>query len=164
MVAYNIQFGNGITLGSGIHAGNEPSFTITSSDISSPTVNWGFFSSYSTSGFTSDPGGAIYQPIEYTMTSGLESTIAAAFAANGLDPTLGYAWNVSWTTGGTGVIRLAINGDGALSLLMAPIDTTDTQWQSGSTNGPKQAGTFAFPATFTIYQPVTSMQSNNSWC
>jgi len=160
-----ITIEGGITIGGGINIGNLPTFTINSADISSPVI-WGTttYSAYSSSGFTSDPGGQLYQLIQYTITSGLESAITAAFGASGLDPAYGYAFQVSWQSGGTGLIRVAVDGLAPTSVLLSPIDTTDTQWQSGSLNGPKQAGTFAFPATFTLYEPVTAMQSSNSYC
>jgi hypothetical protein len=157
--------GPGWTIGPGWVLGSPaPTFTVTSSDLSSPVILGSGFSSYSSAGFTSDPGYQIYAMIQYTMTPGLESTIAAAFGSGGIDVNYGYAFQVSWQTGGTGLIRVAINGTGPNTLLLSPIDTTDTQWQTGSTNGPRQAGTFAFPAMFTLYQPATSMQPNTSWC
>ena len=160
-----ITINNGVTVGAGVTIGiSNLSFTITSADISDPVLKGGNYSDYSSAGFTSDPGGAIYQEIQYTMTPQLESAIAAVFSAGGIDPGYGYAWQVSWQTGGTGLIRVAINGFGPNTLVLSPIDTTDTLWQSGSINGPTQAGTFAFPATFTLYQPVTSMQPNSYWC
>ena len=163
-MAVPIQIGGGITIGGGFTIGHILSFTITSADLSSPVILGSGYSSYDTTGFTSDPGNYIYAMIQYTMTSDLESAITAAFNAGGLDVNLGYVWNVSWQTGGAGIIRVAINGDGPNTLIISPIDTTDTQWQTGSINGPRQAGTFDFPATFTLYEPVTSMQSNTSWC
>jgi len=159
-----IRIEGGITIGGGISIGNLPTFTINSADISSPYV-WGTdtYSAYTSAGFTST-GGLLYQILQYTITSGLESAISAAFAAGGLDTGYGYAFNVSWQTGGSGIIRVAVDGLAPTSLLLSPIDTTDTGWQSGSLNGPKQAGTFAFPATFTLYEPVTAIQSSNSYC
>ena len=159
-----IQIGGGITLDGGINIGSLPSFTVNSADISSPVILGSTYSSYSSAGFTSDNAGYIYQIIEYTITPELESVISSAFAVGGLDNTLGYAFRVHWQTGGTGIIRVAINGLAPNTLLLSPIDTADTQWQTGSLNGPKQAGTFDFPATFVLYEPVTSMQSNTSWC
>ena len=159
-----ITIENGITIGGGIVIGNVPTFTVTSAGISSPVIKGSNYSSYSSAGFTSDPVGYIYQEIQYTMASGLAASIASAFSAGGLDAGYGYAFQVSWQTGGTGLIRVAINGFGPNTLILSPIDTTDTLWQTGSIDGPKQAGTFAFPATFTLYQPATSMQTNNSWC
>ena len=160
----SITITNGITIGPGITIGNSSTFTVNSADISSPYI-WGSnYSAYSSAGFTSDPSGYVYQLIQYTISTALESTITAAFNAGGLDPTYGYAFQVSWQSGGTGIIRVAIDGLAPTSLLLSPIDTGDTQWQTGSINGPKQAGTFAFPATFTLYEPVTSMQTNNSYC
>jgi hypothetical protein len=162
-----VSIGPGVSIGAGwaIGIASSPSFTVNSADISSPSpLGSDTYSSISSAGFTSDPGGYIYQMISYNMTSALESTITAAFNTGGIDPGYGYAWNVSWQTGGTGKIRVAINGNGPNSLIFSPIDTADTQWQTGSINGPKQAGTFAFPATFTLYQPATAMQPNNYWC
>jgi len=164
MVAPGIKIEGGISIGGSISIGTTPTFTVSPGDISSPYIWGSYYSNYSSAGFTSDPGGYVYQLIQYTITSGLESAITAVFNTAGIDPTYGYAFNVSWQSGGTGLIRVAINGLASNSLLLSPIDTTDTQWQSGSINGPKQAGTFAFPATFTLYQPVTSMQPNNYWC
>jgi hypothetical protein len=164
LVGVTIQTGVTIDSGVTISGVNTASFTVTSSDISSPYIWGSTYSAYSSTGFTSDASGYIYQLIQYTITSGLESAITSAFNGAGLNLSYGYAFQVSWQTGGTGLIRVALDGLAPTSLLLSPIDTTDTQWQSGSINGPKQAGTFAFPATFTLYQPITSMQPNNSWC
>jgi hypothetical protein len=167
MVANTVSIGPGVSIGAGwgIGISSSPSFTVTSADISSP-VFWGVntYSAYSSAGFTSDPGGTLYQIIQYTITPGLESAISAAFSAGGLNSAYGYAFQVSWQSGGTGLIRVALDGLAPTSLLLSPIDISDPLWQSGDLNSTKQAGTFAFPATFTLYQPVTSMSANNSYC
>jgi hypothetical protein len=159
-----ITIGPGIAVGGGISIGNLPTFTVTSADISSPVL-WGVntYSSYSSAGFTST-GGTLYQIIQYTISTALESTITAAFNTSGLDPTYGYVFQVSWQTGGTGLIRVALDGLSPTSLLLSPIDISDPLWQSGNLNSTKQAGTWTFPATFTLYQPTTAMQPNNDYC
>ena len=139
------------------------SFTVNSSDISSPGLYYGGYSSYSTTGFTSN-GTQLYNGISYTISSALQTQIMNTFANAGLDFRYSYVWQVSWNTGGTCLVRLGFDGAGLDTIVIAPIDQTDTRWQSGNTNGPTLTGTFTFPATFTPYSPPTTMNNNTDWC
>jgi hypothetical protein len=158
-----LTIGKGITFGSG-SGGGGTSFTITSSDLSNPSNYYSGYSNYSPSGFTSD-GNYLYNGIYYEITPGLYNTILAAQTAAGFNPSNAWVWNANFTSGGSCLVRLGlINGSPNDVIVIAPIDQTDTQWQTGSLYGPTLPGTFTFPATFTAYSPATSMNGNNSWC
>lgn len=86
-----------------------------------------------------------------------------------LDST-GYMWDVTWGTGSsysTGVVRMGMNTTGGI--YMSPVDTTDGSWLINYTPvgfsfppTPSLAGTFNFPAQFTLHNPIIS--DGNSWC
>jgi hypothetical protein len=132
-------------------------------DITFQTLLFSGYSAYSSAGFTSD-GTQVYNGICYTITPGLHAAIATASTAAGFTAPGAYAWNVTWATGSPGIARVGLDGNGANTLVFSLIDQTDTQWQSGSDNGPTQTGTFTFPATFTPYSPLTQIQDANNWC
>ena len=164
----SIQITGGVTFTGGLKINNASStFTINSEDISSPFEVYQGYSNYTTAGFTSD-GELLYNGIGYSITQQLHDQIASAIDAAGFTGQFGtngaFVWNVSWSTGGTGLVRLALDGNGGNTVVIAPIDETDTAWQSGSRNGPAQTGTFTFPAVFTPYIPLTKMGNRNSWC
>lgn len=161
-----MQIGGGIEIGGGITIGTSPSFTITSEDLSSPFLYYNSYSSYDTNGFTSanTPNPYIYNGVGYYISTALENAITAAYSVAGLSFSSSYAWNVAWTTGGSGIARIGFNGPNPNTIVIAPIDTTDTRWQSGNTNSALKIGTFAFPATFSLYSPATPISGNNNWC
>ena len=170
MVAYKIQLGAGITVGAGVglgeSGGSGTSFTVSPTDIQvNGSGQWYHgYSSISQTDFTSD-GDYLYNGVTYTITNPtLYNQITQAYSSASLNTGDVYAWNVTWTIGGTGVVRLAIDAAGSNTLVIAPIDQTDTQWQSGSDNGPTQIGTFGFPATFTLHTPTTQIGNNSNWC
>jgi hypothetical protein len=161
-----IQIGPGITIGGGIYIGaGTPvaSFTVNPGDITFQTLLFGGYSAYSSAGFTST-GTQVYNGISYTITQGLHDVIAAVSNAAGFTYPGAYAWNVTWATGSPGIARVGLDGNGANTLVFSLIDQTDTQWQTGNTNGPTQTGSFTFPATFTPYSPLTQLQNANNWC
>ena len=164
-----IQVGAGISFGAGIGLGasiTQPSFTVSPTDIQvNGSGQWyRGYSSISQTDFTSD-GDYLYNGVTYNITNPtLYNQITQAYSSASLTTSDVYAWNVTWTIGGTGVVRLAIDAAGSNTLVLAPIDQTDTQWQSGSDNGPTQIGTFGFPATFTLHTPTTQIGNNSNWC
>ena len=163
MSAPGIELGAGLAIGGGINIGAVPSFTVSPGDITFQTLLYGGYSAYSSAGFTSD-GIEVYNGICYTITPALHTDILNVMNLAGMSPTNAYAWNVSWTTGGTSIARVGLDGNGANTLVFSLIDQTDTQWQSGSDNGPTQTGTFTFPAVFTPYVPTTQIQGAANWC
>ena len=158
-----IKIEGGITIGGGIYIGAAPSFTVSPADITFQTLLFSGYSAYSSAGFTSD-GTQVYNGISYTISSALHTEILNAMTSASMNPIYAYAWNVAWATGGTSIARVGLDGNGVNTLVFSLIDQTDTQWQTGSDNGPTQTGTFTFPATFTPYVPTTQIQLANQWC
>lgn len=160
-----LTIGQGINIGGGISIGaaTATAFTINSVDITFNSLLYSGYSSYSSAGFTSD-GTLVYNGICYNISQGLHDAIAAASTAVGFTAPGAYVWNVSWATGGTGLARVGLDANGSNTLCFSLIDQTDTRWQTGDTNGPTQVGTFAFPAVFTPYSPLTQLQNYNNWC
>ena len=163
MVAPGIKIEGGITIGGSISIGATTSFRVNPGDITFNTLLFSGYSAYSSTGFTSD-GTQVYNGICYTISPALHDQITAAMTLASMDPIYAYAWNVTWTTGGTSIARVGLDGNGVNTLVFSLIDQTDTQWQSGSDNGPTQTGTFTFPATLTAYSPTTQIQNANNWC
>jgi hypothetical protein len=160
------SIGPGITIGGGIVIGDGTpvaSFTVNPGDITFQTLLFSGYSAYSSAGFTSD-GTQIYNGICYTILPALHTDILNAMNLAGLAPINAYVWHVSWTTGGTSLARVGLDGNGANTLAFSLIDQTDTNWQSGSPQGPTQTGTFTFPAVFTPYVPTTQILLANNWC
>ena len=163
-MAVPFSIGPGIDIGAGITIGTVPSFTITSSDISNPQLWFEGYSSYSSSGFTSSGTTQLYNGLRYDITGGLYSTISAAQSSASLSSSNAWVWHASFATGGSCLVRLGLVSGSPGNITIAPIDESNTGWQSGSTSGPTLAGTFTFPAIFTIYIPNTSLSGNDSWC
>lgn len=158
-----IQIGSGIEIGGGINVGNNSvaAFTINSSDLSNPGQYYGGYSSITTAGFTSD-GDYLYNGVHYDTSPSLTADMLAAQIAAGFNPVDAWVWSISFATGGTCLARVGIDSNGAVTI--APIDQSNTGWQTNQTNGPTLAGTFTFPATFTAYTPATSIGNFNGWC
>jgi hypothetical protein len=158
-------FTNGSTIGAG-GGGGGTSFTVGPADIQvHGSGQWYHgYSNISATDFTSD-GDNLENGVAYNITySALYNQIVQIYTNAGFNLSDNYAWNVTWTIGGTGVVRLAIDAAGSNTLVIAPIDQTDTRWQTGDTSGPTQPGTFGFPATFTLHSPTTQLYNNNQWC
>ena len=160
--------------------GPKPSFTITSADFTNfgwgtgvtPNSNLGFTVTNGSIG----PGNACYNP-NLSANSGGSLTklneLRAYWAANGMNVnTNAYIFLVTWgegstLTSGLAMVELVDNGDNNSQLNMGTVSTNTNDWQtSGSNyyNGPPYTviGTFNFPATFTVYQPL--VVNNNNWC
>ena len=173
--ASGIQLGAGITVGAGIGLGaTPPSITVYPGDINFLRVDYNnvTYTGASSAGFTSLSGSAppysIVNGVLYVLSGATLDQYTALltnypFLAS---PTAPYAWNVSWNSGGSGVVRMAFGFSNSDSLLIAPVDTTFPNWQTTNTHDvPLQAGTFTFPATFTLYSPTTELITGQSdWC
>jgi len=162
-MAVSIIFGGGITIGDGFTIGHIPSFTINSADITNPQLRYGGYSSYTSSGFTSGVT-QLYNGLRYDITDSLYNIILAAQTAAGFNSGSAWVWSAAFTTGGTVLVRMGLVSDVPSYFVIAPIDQTDTRWQTGSDLGPTVAGTFTFPAVFTPYVPTTQIQGANQWC
>ena len=100
------------------------------------------------------------------LTPSAVSAISAAVTQAGLDPNnqTGYIWSVTWGAGSsisTGYVKFGYYAPGSYFDIQT-VDPADTDWQlPGYNNGTSLAGTFLFPATFTIYSPLTN---KGGWC
>ena len=175
MSVYGTQVGAGISFGAGISLGAIPlSITVYPGDINFLRVDYSSFAytGESSAGFTSLSGpGSSYSIVNGVLyvLSGATLDQYTALLTNYpflASPTAPYAWNVSWNSGGSGVVRMAFGFSNSDSLLIAPVDTTFPNWQTANTyDVPLQAGTFTFPATFTLYSPTTELITGQSdWC
>jgi len=107
----------------------------------------------------------------YNLSPTLATTISNYVTAQGINPNnnQGYVYNVTWGAGSSiasGLAKLGFysgSGDPTNAYIdIQTIDPTDTDYQQNNTNnGTSLAGTFLFPATFTIYSPLTD---KNGWC
>ena len=177
MVAYNISIGPGVSIGPGWSLGAPAGFTITSADI------LGFGAAIYQDTTVLGTNG-----VDGFQNTAAQSGLAEGYYAQNLDPALvtaisnyvtalgippnnstGYVYNVSWGAGSSissGLVKLGFyNGNGDTTQSTADIQTidpTDTNYQQNNTNnGTTLVGTFLFPATFTIYSPLTD---KNGWC
>ena len=144
------------------------SFTLSSTDF----TNWGSGGGVTPSGtlgFTTDgyysASVELYNAYAFVGTKGTD--IQTLFTDNGLlTNQTGYVFNVTWGAGSSissGKVLLAVyNND---NLLIAPIYTGNNNWQTPGQNNDNiasVAGTFNFPATFSLYSPTTGQGTN--WC
>jgi len=178
MAVTGIQIGGGITIGGQITIGQGVgSFTITSADI----LGGGYPIYLDTTplgtggrdGFenTASQNNLVQGYYAGNLDPALVTIISNYVTAQGIDPTAsqGYVYNVTWGAGstiGSGLVKLGFyngSGDPTQSYVdIQTIDPTDTSYQTdNSNNGTTLVGTFLFPATFTIYSPLTD---KNGWC
>ena len=107
----------------------------------------------------------------YNLSPGLVAAISAAYNTVGLptNSSVGHLWNATWGAGSTiasGVVKFGFydgGGNPASAYIdIQAIDTADTNYQQPNNNaGTSLVGTFLFPATFTIYDPLTN---KSGWC
>ena len=168
MVAYNIQFGQGIDIGGGIAIGL-PAITITSSDFTYGAGAGG------TTEYITPSSGDLYCPFYWlnTPTGSIGTEINNFFTRCGYDINTSYVFNATFASAtvlGGGLqtpysclVRADYNsGGGQLDLVV--IDQTNPNWTSGNpSSGTQLQGTFTLPFTLTPYTPTTSMGSIN-WC
>jgi hypothetical protein len=73
-------------------------------------------------------------------------------------------WNVQWgpgSTHATGVVSLSGTNQVGYQMYMAPLDTTDASWNQIGNSTTALEGTYYFPATFTLIEPVFN---KGGWC
>jgi len=147
------------------------SFTLNSSDFTNGQAIYHDTLVVGTNGVdgfinTAAQGGLEQGYIGYGLTPSAISYISSAVTAAGLDPNnfTGYIWSVTWGAGSSilsGLVKFGYYGDGG-QFDIQTVDPTDTDWQiPGNLNGTSLVGTFLFPATFTIYNPLTN---KGGWC
>lgn len=150
---------------------NLDSFTITSSDF---TFGGNIYQDTTPLGVDGVDGfentasqNSLYDGYYGTGLSGTSlSGLTTAYNNLGLslNDSTGRLWYVTWGAGSTipsGIVKFGSNVDG-VSFEIQTIDTSDTNYLTPNTgDGTSLVGTFLFPATFTIYEPLTD---KNGWC
>lgn len=172
-----IEIGGSIAIGGGISIGASASFTITAADI----LGTGYpiyqdttpLGTNGVDGFqnTVAQSGLAEGYYADNLSPALVTVISAYVTAQGIPPTnsQGYVYNVTWGAGSSiasGLVKLGFYNGGGNPVYsyvnLQTIDPTDTNYQQNNTNnGTTLVGTFLFPATFTIYSPLTD---KNGWC
>lgn len=173
----SILIESGITIGGGISIGSDGGFTITSADILGAGA--AIYQDTTPLGINGVDGfentAAQFNLIEgyyaYNLSPALFTIISNYVTAQGIPPnnSTGYVYTVNWGAGSSiasGLVKLGFyngGGDTTQSYVdIQTIDPTDTSYQTDNTNnGTTLVGTFLFPATFTIYSPLTD---KNGWC
>ena len=114
-----------------------------------------------------DPGTTISSAIYFEATG--SPTLAdwyAKFSNAGFDSNYTYAWNATWATGGTTVVRMGIgiNGTGTGDPNLMKIIPIDTTVSGCETSNPfttlAKPGTYDLPVALTPYVPATQMTNN----
>jgi hypothetical protein len=147
------------------------SFTLNSSDFTNGQAIYQDTLTVGTNGIdgfinTAAQGGLEQGYFGYGLTPSAISYISSAVTAAGIDPnnSTGYIWSVTWGAGSSissGLVKFGYYGNGG-QFDIQTVDPTDTDWQiPGNLNGTSLVGTFLFPATFTIYNPLTN---KGGWC
>ena len=177
MVAYNVSIGPGFSIGPGWSIGGSGGFTITAADIlgfggaiyqdTTPLGTNGVDGFQNTVAQSGLAQGYYAQNLSPALVTAISNYVTAL----GIPPnnSTGYVYNVTWGAGSSissGLVKLGFyNGNGDTTQSTADIQTidpTDTNYQQNNTNnGTTLVGTFLFPATFTIYSPLTD---KNGWC
>ena len=150
---------------------NLASFTITSSDF---TFGGDIYSDTTPLGVDGVDGfentasqGNLYQGYYGNGLSGTSlSQLTTAYNNLGLDlnNSVGRLWYVTWGPGSSipsGIVKFGAYNNGE-NLDIQTIDTSDTNYLTpNNADGTSLVGTFLFPATFTIYEPLTN---KDGWC
>jgi len=172
----SLIIGGGIAIGGGITISNA-GFTITSADIlgagypiyqdTTPLGTGGRDGFENTAAQNSLAQGYYADNLAPALVTAISNYVTAL----GIPPnnSTGYVYNVTWAAGSTissGLVKLGFyngSGDPTQSYVdIQTIDPTDTTYQTDNSNsGTSLVGTFLFPATFTIYSPLTD---KNGWC
>ena len=180
-VGAGIGFGAGIALGAGI---TSPSFTMSPSDFANAGHGQNITTNTPT-GFTNNgtngPGDNYYAPLLGAQNGGISPAkldeLRAFWAANGLTTnSASYIFTVTWDASSSpqsDKVVLSLNPDPNYgSLEIGTVTTATNVWQTGGQDiyngGGNPAGlisaqgTYNFPATFTLYSPLIT--NNSNWC
>ena len=178
----------GIEIGPGINIGDFPvgtlSFTMSPSDFASAGGGQSITANTPT-GFTNNgtigPGGNYYAPLLGALNGGISpaklNELRAFWAANGLTAnSASYIFTATWDASSspqsTKVVLSLFDDSNYGSLEIGTVTTATNNWQTGGqdiyNSGGDPAGlisaqgTYNFPATFTLYSPLITNDSN--WC
>jgi len=173
----SITFGPGITLGAGISiTPSANGFTVNASDLSNGQAIYQNTTALGVNGVDGFQNTAAENWLgegyySYNLSPGLVAAISAAYNTVGLptNSSVGHLWNVTWGAGSSipsGVVKFGFYDGGGnpnnAYIDIQAIDTADTNYQQPNNNaGTSLVGTFLFPATFTIYDPLTN---KSGWC
>ena len=150
--------------------GGGVSFIITSSDFANGGSGYGVTPN-GTLGFTEAPGHAAGEALynANNLTAGKQTELINFWTTNSLPSSYtGIIFTASWGAGsspGSDKVLIGFNTGYPQQLLIAPVYTGNNNWQTGGQDNYSiqgVAGTYNFPATFTLYQPLTV--DNNDWC
>ena len=140
-------------------------FTLNLGDVSHWGQRYNGYTNITDTGFTCLGNTDTYNGVVYNLLGSLPSEISTIWTNAGLDINNAYAWRINFATGGDIIARVALNPDNiANTIAICPIDQTNTNWQYGNIGTPLLAGTFEFPATFTLYTPITAISNHTNWC
>ena len=183
-----INFGQGITIGAGIGIGNMLTFGIDSTDFTTLGGHNGHVApqgTNGTAGFIATPASGVSSgETVYGINAGVASGFSSAkqtelvnlWTNYGLNYNNSYVFTVYWGTGSSPSLGLVLlqfyyNNTNDAYINMGTIDPDqfyqitgqDIYSPTGPGNAPTAlAGTFLFPATFTLHPP--SYYGNNDWC
>ena len=183
-MSVNLTLGSGLTIGKGITFGagtGGASFTLSPSDFTNAGNGAGITTNTPT-GFTNNgsngPGENYYSVCLGALNGAPSPTklneLIAFWAANGLlsDGSASYIFTVTWDPGSSpqsDKVVLALYSDpNYANLNIGTVSTATNDWQTGGqdiyNNGVlfSAQGTYNFPATFTLYRPLITNDSN--WC
>lgn len=175
----------GVTIGGGVNIrGTETpsSFILSSGDFTQVWFNGGYVAPVGPNlgfaiGGSTGSGQAIYVARLSTSEGGnptKSAELAAYWTTHGwnLTDTVSRIFDVSWGAGssqptGKVILGLYYNNSADCNLNIGTVYTGNTDWQTPGQNiftGPPmlEAGTFMFPATFTLHTPIIT--DNNNWC
>ena len=171
----NISIGGNISITGDVG----PGFTISSSDFTNYS-GWQHVTTNGTTGWDitgwAQIGRVVYS-IGGAQSAGFNATkqaeIVNFYNTNGLSMNYtAYMYNATWGPGSsptTSVICMGLgySGPNACDIFLSPVYTGDNNWQTSGQNifnnvYAAQSGTYNFPITFTLIQPVISDPSD--WC
>ena len=151
---------NGLQYPTPLGTGGRDGFTLDLSSIPPMYGNLQYvcFDAYVAADFSTGNGPAMYEFFLGLSNSGV------------IQPYQSSIWSVTWAAGSTITNGYVIMGgspngsDSSMFLLIAPVDTSVPGWDTDPPNTnttPALAGTYLFPATFTLVQPVVN---KGGWC
>lgn len=143
-----------------------PSFTISSSEFTTFGYGGGVIPN-GTLGFTTSATYSAEQELYSPVFTGAKLAEIQAFFDDNALLTNGtaYVFDATWGAGSSVSTGKVIIGFTSVYIYIAPIDTSNNNWQTPGQNNfdiASVAGTFNFPATFSLYSPLTAQ--GTGWC
>lgn len=173
-----IDIGPGISIGAG---GGFGSFTLSPSDFTNAGGGYNVVPNGPNNGFTNNgnegPGNNLYNVYLGTLEGGnptKATEIYNYFVNNGLstNSSASYIFDVTWGAGGSPtstkvVMSLYYLNSNYIYLYIGTVYTGDNVWQTGgqdifNSTLKSAQGTYNLPATFKLYSPLIT--DNSNWC